>query len=92
MYGTGWMATGGPPPPNAPYYNNNQPGYNNNPPPYGPPGQSYPMNSQVTGNTFQTGDGYYGQHEGIQQPKNAYAPAGGNDYAPPPGPPPTSRP
>lgn len=83
MYGTGWMA-GGAPPPGAP-------GYNQQPPPYGPPpGQSYPMNNQPTGNTFQTSDGYYAQHEGVQPPKNVYAPAGGDDYAPPPGPPPAN--
>ncbi|KAI1397419.1 chitin synthesis regulation, resistance to congo red-domain-containing protein [Hypoxylon fuscum] len=84
MYGTGWMAGNQG---NA-YYNNPQ-GYSNNPPPaYGAPqGQSYPMQNQYTGTTFNPNDGYYGQHEGVvQPPKNAYN--NKNDYAPPEGPPP----
>ncbi|KAL7629289.1 hypothetical protein AAE478_000809 [Parahypoxylon ruwenzoriense] len=87
MYGTGWMA-GNPGAGNA-YYNNPQ-GYNHPPPAYGaPPGQSYPMQNQYTGATFQSGDGYYGQHEGIQQPKNVYGKNNTADgYAPPEGPPP----
>ena len=81
-------------PNNGAYYNNHPQGYNNPPPAYGaPPGQSYPMNPQPTGNTFQTADGYYAQHEGVQPPKNVYAPNNPNDdYAPPPGPPPSQRP
>lgn len=57
------------------------------PPPYG---QSA-MPNQYTGNTFQSGDGYYGQHEGIQlqAPQNAYYPRGGDMYGPPAGPPPS---
>jgi hypothetical protein len=92
MYGTGWMARG----PNAPYQNNPQ-AYNNPnqpPPAYGaPPGQSYHMNQQYTGTTFQSHDGYYGHHQGVQAPKQAYNNQSNNDYAPPPGPPPpASRP
>ncbi|KAI0136494.1 chitin synthesis regulation, resistance to congo red-domain-containing protein [Xylariales sp. AK1849] len=86
MYGTGWMASG-------PGQNQNNPqaynqGYNNAPPAYGAQGQSYPMQNQHTGNTFNQNDGYYagGQREGVQQPKNVYG--NGNDYAPPEGPPP----
>jgi hypothetical protein len=92
MYGTGWMAN------NQQGYQNNPHGYSNGyqnaPPAYGAPqGQSYPMQNQYTGNTFNANDGYYGQHEGIQQPKDAHTTANGNnaatgDYAPPPGPPP----
>ncbi|KAH9908999.1 chitin synthesis regulation, resistance to congo red-domain-containing protein [Xylariomycetidae sp. FL2044] len=87
LMGTGWMA--GPPP----QYHNNPQGYNAPPPPaYGaPPGQSYPMQGQSTGNTFHPNDGYYGQHEGVQAPKNVHAADNNNsnnDYAPPPGPPP----
>ncbi|KAK6193459.1 hypothetical protein LQW54_012455 [Pestalotiopsis sp. IQ-011] len=86
MYGTGWIANG------HGQHQNNPNGYANAPPAYGaPPGQSYPMQNQYTGNTFNQQEGYYGQHEGIAQPKDAHtanntAPAG--DYAPPPGPPP----
>ncbi|KAI0383779.1 chitin synthesis regulation, resistance to congo red-domain-containing protein [Hypomontagnella monticulosa] len=85
MYGTGWMAPGQQ---NA-YYNNPQ-GYNNPPPAYGaPPGQSFPMQNQYTGTTFSRGDGYYGQHEGVEPPKNVYNNTNNkNDYAPPEGPPP----
>ncbi|RYP03172.1 hypothetical protein DL764_005321 [Monosporascus ibericus] len=86
MYGMGWM--GG----NAGHaQHNNAHAYNNNndhhpPPAYGAPqGPSYPMHSPHPSN------GYYGQQEGVQQPKNTYAPAGANDYAPPPGPPPSGR-
>ncbi|XXG94707.1 hypothetical protein Hte_000964 [Hypoxylon texense] len=89
MYGTGWMAghQGGAGN-NAAYYGNPQ-GYNNPPPAYGAPqGQSYPMQNQYTGTTFSRGDGYYGQHEGVQAPKNVYNNHGKDDYAPPEGPPP----
>ncbi|KAI0176334.1 hypothetical protein GGR52DRAFT_540523 [Hypoxylon sp. FL1284] len=85
MYGTGWMAPNNP---GGNYYNNPQ-GYNNPPPAYGaPPGQSYPMQNQATGTTFSRNDGYYGQHEGVQAPKNVYNNGGKDDYAPPEGPPP----
>jgi hypothetical protein len=73
MYGTGWMANGG----QYGQYQNNPAGYNTAPPPaYGaPPNQQYPMQPQYTA------EGYYGQREGVQQPKPT-------DYAPPEGPPP----
>lgn len=88
MYGTGWMAK---PPP----YGNNNGNYYGGPP--APPYQQH----QPTGNTFNTNDGYYGQHnqhvypqqEGIelQSPQHAYAPQRGGDdvYDAPTGPPPT---
>jgi len=80
MYGTGWMA----PPPNGQGYNNPA-GYSNPPPAYGAPsGQSYPMDAQQP----PSAGGYYGQSEGVQQPKNVYNQQPGHDYAPPPGPPP----
>ncbi|KAI2467763.1 chitin synthesis regulation, resistance to congo red-domain-containing protein [Annulohypoxylon bovei var. microspora] len=86
MYGTGWMA--GNQGQNA--YHNNPQGYSNNPPPaYGQ--QSYPMQNQYTGTTFNRDEGYYGQHEGVvQPPKNVYNnnEGGKTDYAPPEGPPP----
>ncbi|RYP65842.1 hypothetical protein DL770_008919 [Monosporascus sp. CRB-9-2] len=85
MYGMGWVGgnTGNAQHNNAHAYNN----YHQPPPAYGAPqGPSYPMHSQHPSN------GYYGQQDGVQQPKNAYAPAGANDYAPPPGPPPPDRP
>ncbi|RYP34935.1 hypothetical protein DL767_004012 [Monosporascus sp. MG133] len=85
MFGTGWMGgnAGNAQHNNAHAYNN----YQHPPPAYGAPqGPSYPMHSQ------HPNEGYYGQQEGVQQPKNAYAPAGANDYAPPPGPPPSGRP
>lgn len=83
LYGTGWMA----PAPGNQY--NNPHAYNQAPPAYGAP-QSYPMQNQYTGNTFQSGDGYYGQQTGVQQPKNVYGgPQNvGTEYAPPEGPPP----
>jgi hypothetical protein len=81
MYGTGWMG--------GKYQN----GYNNpqayNPPP--PQYSSQPMPNQYTGNTFNTNEGYYGHHEGIQlqQPTNVYNRAPENGYEAPPGPPPS---
>jgi hypothetical protein len=89
MYGTGWMAR---PPYNPQHSNVNNPaGYNNAPPAYGaPPGQSYPMNPQQQGN-FQPSNGYYGQYEGVQAPKNVYQNQHNDDYAPPPGPPPPAN-
>ncbi|KAI0199148.1 chitin synthesis regulation, resistance to congo red-domain-containing protein [Astrocystis sublimbata] len=74
MYGTGWMAA-------PPQYNNNNPNaYNPPPPAYG--AQSYPMD-----NRYQPAEGAYGQQStGVEPPKNVYG--GGNEYAPPAGPPP----
>ncbi|KAI8965923.1 chitin synthesis regulation, resistance to congo red-domain-containing protein [Daldinia sp. FL1419] len=87
MYGTGWMA-GNSGANNNQYYSNQQ-GYANPPPAYGaPPGQSFPMQNQYTGTTFSPNDGYYGQHEGVQPPKNVYNNNNKDDYAPPAGPPP----
>ncbi|KAH8675614.1 chitin synthesis regulation, resistance to congo red-domain-containing protein [Xylariales sp. PMI_506] len=82
MYGTGWMA------PQQQGYQNNPQGYYPPPPAYGVQGQgqAYPMENQYTGTTFNQNDGYYGQREGVQPPKNVYG--GANDYAPPEGPPP----
>ncbi|KAI1862158.1 uncharacterized protein JN550_010461 [Neoarthrinium moseri] len=79
MYGTGWMAS------NNGQYQNNPQAYHAAPPAYGAPGQSYPMQPQYTGQTFNQADGYYGQREGVAQPKPAHTVP---DYAPPEGPPP----
>jgi hypothetical protein len=97
MYGTGWMAA---PPPGQPrqqyggdgaagYYQ--QELYNGAPaPPYSPP-----VKNNVTGNTFTSGEGYYGgQQSGIelQEPSSSYQPQrGGAIYEPPVGPPPTKN-
>lgn len=79
MYGTGWMGGNR----YGRYPNQN---YGAGPPPYG---QST-VPPQYTGNTFQGGDGYYGQREGVlQQPENTYYPRGGENYGPPAGPPPS---
>lgn len=83
MRGTHWMASGQP-------YQNNPNGYYQQPgppPAYGaPPAQSYPMNNYPN----QQADGYYGQREGVQPPKNAYTNehAHQDAYAAPEGPPP----
>lgn len=79
MYGTGWIAPG-----QYGQYQNNPAGYAQPPPAYGaPPNQQYPMQPQYTA------EGYYGQREGVQQPKTTH----GNttDYAPPAGPPPNNN-
>lgn len=83
MYGTGWMA--GQP---GPHQYNNPQAYQAPPPAYGQ--QSYPMQNQYTGTAFNREDGYYGQSEGVQQPKNTYDNGNpqGDIYAPPEGPPP----
>jgi len=89
MYGTGWMAKpyGGP--------NQQQQHYGQ----YGGPAPPYsynaPMGNQQTGNTFNSNDGYYGNHHGgdfeLQPPQNSYQPQRGGDpvYEAPLGPPPT---
>lgn len=83
MYGSGWMARNTT---QAGHYQNNPQGYNN----YGnnnyqPPPPQY---AQQTGQTYNSNEGYYGA--GVQAPGNAYTGNRevGNDYAPPPGPPP----
>jgi len=87
LYGTGWMA----PPPKYPG------GPNQHYPP--PPAYNAPPQQPVyTGTSFNTANGYYGHHEGIQMspqpPANTYhRPANGmrdgqDDFAPPAGPPP----
>jgi len=93
MYGMGWM--GGKP--QQGQYNNgyypNQP-YNGGAPapPYSPQ-----VENQQTGNTFDSNEGYYGQHEHGQQngfqmqpPQNTYQPQRGGEpvYESPMGPPP----
>lgn len=93
MYGTGWMASK---PPQGQYtggYYQNQPYNGGAAPPYSPP-----MENQQTGNTFNSNEGYYGNHhpygqqEGfeLQPPSNAYQPQRGGDpvYDAPMGPPP----
>lgn len=107
-YGTGWMMPGGQY--NAggqqqPQYgggwfghnkfnNNQQPQYQQPPPPQYTPAQGEVPN-QYTGQTFNSNEGYYGQHNThnndipLQQPTSSYYPRGGdNVYEPPAGPPP----
>jgi hypothetical protein len=82
MYGTQWMAPG-------PHYGNNNPGaYNNGqaPPAYGAQNQSYPMQNQYTGTTYNQNDGYYAGSP--QAPKNTYGNQDSGVYSPPSGPPP----
>jgi hypothetical protein len=92
MYGTGWFPSYGPKYGANNYYPN-QP-YNGGAPapPYSPP-----VGYQATGNTFNSNDGYYGNHgygqqTGIelQQPTSSYQPQRGGDpvYDIPAGPPP----
>lgn len=92
MYGTGWL----------PYHNS--PNYNPNvanPPKYGEPGYHPPppyIPGQATGTTFNSNEGYYGNHGGnggqqgieLQQPSSSYQPQRGGDpvYDAPAGPPP----
>lgn len=81
VYGTGWMA----PPPKYPG------GPHQNYPP--PPAYNAPPQQPVyTGTSFNTADGYYGHHQGIQMspqpPANTYHRPGQDDFAPPAGPPP----
>lgn len=91
MYGTGWL----------PYHN--PPNYNPNvanPPKYGEPGYHPPppyIPGQSTGTTFNSNEGYYGNHGGnggqgieLQQPSSSYQPQRGGDpvYDAPAGPPP----
>ncbi|KAH6650646.1 chitin synthesis regulation, resistance to congo red-domain-containing protein [Chaetomium tenue] len=76
MYGTGWMAPA--------------------PPPYYPPPPQYSAQDQAPpgGYKYGSGDGYYaGNQEGIQlqQPQSAYHRGTEPEYAPPPGPPPTTN-
>lgn len=92
MYGTSWLPTYG----HSQKYHQGT-GYPNQPyggaaPPYSPP-----VENQATGNTFNSNDGYYGNHgygqqSGIelQQPSSAYQPQRGGDpvYDAPAGPPP----
>lgn len=95
MYGTAWLPQyskygGGQ---NGQNYYANQPYHGGAPaPPYSPP-----IENQATGNTFNSNEGYYGNHgygqqSGIelQQPSNAYQPQRGGDpvYDAPAGPPP----
>ncbi|KAH8586473.1 chitin synthesis regulation, resistance to congo red-domain-containing protein [Bisporella sp. PMI_857] len=98
MYGTGWIPAGG----QYKYGQNNNNYYQNQPaPPYAPP-YNGPIGQQQTGNTFNSNDGYYGNHGGyagqqhgveLQPPQNAYhAPRGGeNVYEAPQGPPPSKN-
>jgi len=92
-YGTGFLAGKPPVGHNGPQYNSGY--YQANTGPYqGPPAPPYspPVNNQYTGNTFNSNEGYYGQHSGIelQQPQSSYAPPRGGDpvYDAPQGPPP----
>jgi len=98
MYGTGWMGNSWNKPPGGQQYGG-APGayYSHEPynggaaPPYSPP-----MPNQATGTTFNSNDGYYGQHaygqQGyeLQQPQSSYQPQRGGDpvYEAPLGPPP----
>lgn len=100
MYGTGWIPAGGPKNnyQNHGGYYNNQP-YNGAPaPPYSGPSNGIP--SQQTGTTFNSNDGYYGNHNNsygqqqgveLQPPQNAYHGQRGGDtvYEAPHGAPPS---
>lgn len=71
------------------YYNSNQP-YNGGQPFHPAPPYSPPVANQNTGNTFNSNEGYYGQHNNgygggyggqqngieLQPPQNVYAPRG----------------
>jgi hypothetical protein len=98
MYGTAWLPAyskygGQYSGQNGQTYYQNQPYHGGAPaPPYAPP-----MENQATGNTFNSNDGYYGNHgygqqSGIelQEPTSAYQPQRGGDpvYDAPAGPPP----
>ncbi|RFU26351.1 hypothetical protein B7463_g9981, partial [Scytalidium lignicola] len=93
FYGTGWMAK-------PPAYDNSQ-NYNPQTGGYGyggggpsaPPYTQHPIPGQQTGSTFNTNQGYYGNHGGyeMQPPQNAYYQdqrGGANVYESPDGPPP----
>ena len=102
MYGTGWM--GGRP--NNPPYGQQAPGYYAHDPYAGgaAPPYSPPVKNNVTGNTFTSNEGYYGQQTygagpayggqqtgiELQPPQSSYQPQRGGDnvYEPPTGPPP----
>jgi hypothetical protein len=83
FYGTGWAAYNYNPPTyqqsqQQPYYTpHNQPYYN--------PAPAY--NAQSPNSNA----GYYNRDVELQQPGQSYHPPGGNDYAPPAGPPPSKR-
>ncbi|KAH6606513.1 hypothetical protein Trco_005666 [Trichoderma cornu-damae] len=81
-YPSGYNQVGSGPP--QPPYGEGYMGYTS-PPPYGQP----PVDSQMTGTTFNAHDGYMvgqPQQYGVQQPQSAYQPGG--NYQPPAGPPP----
>ncbi|TVY83501.1 Protein RCR2 [Lachnellula suecica] len=84
MYGTAWMPGSKPPA----YGQHNQYG------PAAPPYSAQPMPNQATGTTFNSNEGYYGQHNGgggaqyeMQPPANVYQPQR-EQYEAPVGPPP----
>ena len=85
QYGNGWFGSN--------KFNNQQPQYQQPPPPQYTPAQG-PVPNQYTGQTFNSNEGYYGQHNNnndipLQQPTSSYYPRGGdNVYEPPQGPPP----
>ncbi|RDW85228.1 hypothetical protein BP6252_02818 [Coleophoma cylindrospora] len=96
MYGTGWFAGK----PQGGHYQNTQGYYGQPQPYYGAPAPPYtpsPMGDQMTGNTFNSNEGYYGHHAGgayeLQPPSSAYQPQRGGDsvYEPPAGPPPDRK-
>lgn len=102
IYGTGWMTPGQQPQYGNGWFGHGQQAKNNVPPQQPlqqqPPPPQYtprPMDSQYTGQTYDTNEGYYGHHNNdipLQQPTSAYYPRGGdNVYEPPAGPPPTKR-
>lgn len=86
QYGNGWFGSNK-------FNSNAQPQYQQPPPPQYTPAQGA-VPSQYTGQTFNSNEGYYGQHTNnndipLQQPTSSYYPRGGdNVYEPPPGPPP----
>ncbi|KAJ0121636.1 Protein RCR2 [Diaporthe amygdali] len=86
QYGNGWFGQNK-------YNNNQQPQYQQPPPPQYTPANG-PVPNQYTGQTFNSNEGYYGQHNNnndipLQQPGSSYYPRGGdNVYEPPTGPPP----
>ncbi|KAH8814841.1 chitin synthesis regulation, resistance to congo red-domain-containing protein [Xylogone sp. PMI_703] len=99
-YGTGWLAK---PPPydNSQNYNPNTGYYGGGGGPAAPPYTHQPIPGQQTGNTFNSNEGYYGQHYGqqngyeMQPPQNAYYQdqrGGAGVYQAPDGPPPKHAP
>lgn len=90
QFGTGWFGQHGKAGGNN--NNNNQAQQPVPPPPQYTPA---PVDSQYTGQTFNSNEGYYGHHNNdipLQQPTHAYYPRAGEPvYEPPTGPPPAKH-